>query len=275
MNGLGLGQAGLLRERETKAETRAERRRAFMRRQFDASPTPEQTKFDIFFGVFFPVVCFILDPLVFKNFGGVGGGGLFADYQLFTYALAAFEMTALGVWLFARGRLGEWAAAAGGVMLAGALFCFVLGVVLLPFSFLGLLLLIGALGFMPFLTGFVYLRNGVRAVRLARNPLSFRANFVGSLVVGAALAFGLPALAGAGVSRFVNSSVETLLAGRELSELERSALRVATNFTNAPFDQLALAYESETDPARKARLAAVYRDLTGGDVQRRLYILRD
>ena len=29
------------------------------------------------------------------------------------------------------------------------------------------------------------------------------------------------------------------------------------------------------DPARKARLANVYRELTGGDVERRLYVLRD
>ena len=269
MNGLGLGQAGLPRV----PETRAERRRAFWRRQFGESPTPEQTKFDIFFGLFFPVVCFILDPFVFRGY--VSGGGLLEEYQFFTYSLAAFEMTLLGAWLVARGRLGEWAAAAGGVLLAGALFCFVMGVVLLPFSVLGLLVLIGALGFTPFFTGLVYLRNGVRAVRLARNALSFRANFVGSLVVGAALAFGLPALAGAGLSRFVNSSVEALLAGRELSELERGALRVTTNLTAAPFDRLVLAYESETDPARKARLAAVYRDVTGRDARERLYILRD
>ena len=244
-----------------------------MRRQFDASPTAEQRKFDIFFGVVLPLGCFILDPFVFRGDGFAGG--MLQEYQLFTYSLAAFEMTLLGVWLLARGRLGEWAAAAGGVLLAGALFCFVIGVVLLPFSVLGLLFIIGALGFTPFFTGFVYLRNGVRAVRLARNRLSFRANFVGSLAVGAALAFGLPALAGAGVSRFVNSSVEALLAGRELSELERSALRVTTNFTDAPFDRLVLAYESETDPARKARLAAVYRDVTGRDAQKRLNILRD
>jgi hypothetical protein len=269
MNELSLKQAGLPREQET----RAGRRRAFMRRQFDASATPEQTKFDIFFGVALPIACFICDPFVFRSFSG--GDGILAEYQLFTYSLAAFEMTFLGVWLFARGRLGEWAAAAGGVMLAGALFCSVIGVVLLPFSLLGLLLIIGALGFTPFFTGFVYLRNGVRAVRLAHNRLSFRANFVGSLVVGAALAFCLPALAGAGLSRFVNSSVESILAGRELSELERRALRVTTNFTHAPFDRLVLAYEKETDPARKARLAVVYRDLTGRDAQRRLNILRD
>jgi hypothetical protein len=65
------------------------------------------------------------------------------------------------------------------------------------------------------------------------------------------------------------------LDGRELTGLEWGALRVARHFAGVESDRLALAYESETDPARKARLAAVYRELTGGDVERRLYILRD
>ena len=85
MNTLGLGDGRLA------PEPRKGRRRAFMRRQFDETPTPEQTKFDIFFGIVFPVVCFVFDPFVFRNFGG--GGGLLAEYQFFTYSLAAFEMT--------------------------------------------------------------------------------------------------------------------------------------------------------------------------------------
>jgi hypothetical protein len=241
-----------------------------MRRQFEGPPTPAQTKFDIAFGVVLPVACFVFDPFVFKSFDG-GGRGELERLQFFTYALSALEMTALGVWLAARGRLGEWASAAGGVLLAGALFCFAIGVVLLPFSLLGLILIIGVLGFMPFFTGFVYLRNGVRAVRLARNPLSFRANFLGSLVVGAVIVFSLPALANAGVSGFVNASVETLIAGRELSPFEWGALRAASLFTAAEFDRLAQAYAGETDPARKARLESVYRELMGADVRRGLY----
>jgi hypothetical protein len=239
-----------------------------MRRQFDGPPTPAQTKFDIAFGVVLPVACFVFDPFAFKSFGG---RGLLESFQFYAYALSALEMTTLGVWLAARGRLGEWASAAGGVLLAGALFCFAIGVVLLPFSLIGLLFIIGVFGFMPFFTGFAYLRNGVRAVRLARNCLSFRANFVGSLVVGAVVVFSLPALAGAGVSRFVNASVETLIAGRELSPFEWGALRAAHLFADADVERLVSAYAGETDPARKARLESVYRELTGADVRRGLY----
>src|SRR5688500_17666560 len=152
MNTLGYGDGRL------QPEPRKGRRRASMRRQFDESPTGGQLKFDIAFGVVLPILCFLFDPFVFRDFDG--GAGAFEMYQSFTYALSALEMATLGVWLLARGRLGEWAAAAGGVMLAGALFCFAVGLMLLPFSLLGLLFIIGALGFTPFFTGFVYLRNG-------------------------------------------------------------------------------------------------------------------
>jgi hypothetical protein len=244
-----------------------------MRRQFDGPPTPAQLKFDVAFGVVLPVACFVSDPLVFKNFNG--GGGLLENFRFFAYALSGLEMVALGVWLAARGRLGEWALAAGGVLLAGALFCFLIGVVLLPFSLLGLLFVVGVLGFTPFFTGFVYLRNGVRAVRMARNSQSFRANFLGSLVVGALIVFSLPLLAEAGVSRFVNSSVEAMVAGRELSQFELSALRAASLLTDAEFERLARACAGEADPARKARLESVYRELTGRDARRRLYFNDD
>ncbi|MCA1635520.1 MAG: hypothetical protein LC802_17965 [Acidobacteria bacterium] len=271
MIGLELTQTGLLSERET----RADRRRAFMRRQFDAAATPSQTKFDLLFGVALPIVCFYFDPFVFRGFGGGSSDGLLESFQAFTYIIAALEIVTLLLWLVARGRLGEWATAAGGVLLAGALFCCAVGLVLLPFSLIGLLLLIGTLGFTPFLTGFVYLRNGARAARLARNGLSWRANFVGSLVVGAALAFGLAALGHVGVSRFVSASVEGVLAGRELSASSSRALRAVGWLADAEFDRLAWDYNGERDPARRERLASAYRELTAEDLETRLRRLAD
>jgi hypothetical protein len=269
MNGTGLGQAGLPRGRVT----RRVRVRAFMRRQSDRSPTPGQLKFDIAFGFVLPLACFVLDPFVFKTLNG--GGGMLERFQTFAYVLTALEMLTLCLWLVARGRLGEWAPAAGGVLLAGALFCSAVGLVLLPFSIVGLVFIVGALGFTPLLAGFVYLRNGARAVRLARNQHGFGVNFCGALVVGAALAFGVSALAGAGVSRFVSASVEGLLAGRDLSAAEFVALRLAVWLTDEEFDRLAWAYNAEADPARKARLAAAYRAATGGDAEARVYLLND
>ncbi len=96
------------------------------------------------------------------------------------------------------------------------------------------------------------------------------ANFAGSLVVGAALAFGLASLGHVGVSRFVSASVEGVLVGKELSASSARALRVAGWLTDAEFDRLAWSYSGEADPARRARLASAYRELTGEDIETRL-----
>jgi hypothetical protein len=55
-----------------------------------------------------------------------------------------------------------------GILLAGAPVAWVIGLALIPYSLIGLLLLIGALGFTPWFTGFVCWRCGVRALRAAQ-----------------------------------------------------------------------------------------------------------
>jgi len=114
-------------------------------------------------GIVLPVACLVFDPVVFR--GGFAGGPLLGPFKLFAYALIALEIAALGAWLALRGRAGVWCGPLGGVMTAGALFSLVVGVVLLPFSLLGLMFLIGVLGFSPFLAALVYWRNGGRAPR--------------------------------------------------------------------------------------------------------------
>jgi hypothetical protein len=43
------------------------RHRSFLARQFTVEPTKAQNNFDVAFGVFLPVVCFMFDPIVFKS----------------------------------------------------------------------------------------------------------------------------------------------------------------------------------------------------------------
>jgi hypothetical protein len=239
-----------------------------MRRQFGAEVTSEQNLFDAFFGVVLPILCFVIDPFVFRRFED-SSQGLLERFQLLTFVLVGLEMAALCFWLVARERLGEWVLAMGGVLLAGALFCYAIGILLLPFSVVGLLFVMGALGFTPLLTGFVYLRNGVRAARLARNGNSFRMNFFGALVFGAVFVFAVSSVVAQSVSRFVSVSVEEVLAGHELPYAKTRALRGASWFTDAEFESLFDAYTVERDPSRKARLAVAYKELTGLDADRK------
>jgi hypothetical protein len=136
--------------------------KGFWRRQYDGAPTRAQRRFDVTFGIVMPVVCLVCDPFVFRG-GVIHDRGLYQQYQLYAYAISALEMVALCAWLFPAGRAGRRPAALAGMLFAGALFSFWVGFSILPYSFFGLVVIIGVLGFVPFLTAFVYLRNGWRA----------------------------------------------------------------------------------------------------------------
>ena len=251
----------------------------FWRRQFGEQATAKQKYFDMAFGLVVPVLCLLFDPIIFKG-GLMGEGGMLGRFQLFAYVLAALEITTLVVWLWRGRSMTQWQSAFGGVLLAGALFSLVIGVVILPLSLLGLLFFgIGALGFTPFLTAFVYLRHGLRAVKETRSVSAVTAgrpaSVAGAFALGAAFALGFPAAAQRGITRSVNNSLTAALEGRELSADEKILLRFAGGAAERSFDEIVWLYQKEKDPQRKERLAKSYREITGRDIERRLMILLD
>jgi hypothetical protein len=249
----------------------------FWRRQFDDAPTPAQRRFDVTFGIVMPVLCFVFDPIVFK--GDYGDGGLYRQYQFYAYTISALEMVALCAWLFAAGRAGRRPAALAGMLLAGGLFSFLVGLAILPFSLIGLLvLLIGALGFFPFLTAFVYLRNGWRAAgAVGRAGQGSPGLAAAALACGFLFALGVPAVAHVSVKSEVAAALEDVREGRELAPARLNALRAAAAISgSAVYDELVWEYRGERDQARRARLAKAYAEITGGsNIQRRLAILLD
>lgn len=140
--------------------------RGFWRRQFVGAPTSAQLSFDVAFGLVLPFLCYYFDPIVFRS-SSEYDMGLYPQVQFYAYTISALEMVALCAWLSGAVRAGRGAAALTGVLLAGAIFSFVVGVAILPYSLLGLIIFIGALGFIPFLTSLVYLRNAWRAAGAA------------------------------------------------------------------------------------------------------------
>ena len=182
-------------------------RRGFIEPQFGARATRGQKIFDALVGIALPLVCLTLDPVVFRSVGM--GEPLLGGYRLFAYAVIGLEITLLALWLALGERVGEWGGMLGGAMLAGALFSLVVGILLLPYSVLGLIILIGAFGFSPFLTAFVYLRNGRRALQAAAVRLGGTRRTL-ALAFGAALALGAPAYAPRRVGHAVGHAVERL-----------------------------------------------------------------
>jgi hypothetical protein len=246
-------------------------RPSFLRRQFDLEQTGKQRVFDVLAGIVGPLLCFYFDPIVFK--GGILGPPLLGAYQFVAYSVTAVEVCLLVLWLQFGSRLRS-GALVGGALIAGAVFSDLIGIVILPFSLLGLLFG-GFLGFMPFLTGFVYLRSGFRALK-SRQPDSIPRTWAAQMLWGGILALGLPALVSVQLSRTISSSVDIILNGNTTqAEVAVKHLKWLPLVPVEKLDVLIQAYSNEADPARKALLKQWYRDITGEDIDTRIRIIND
>lgn len=134
---------------------------SFWLRQFTLEATEPQKVFDWIVGIVLPTSCLIVDPIVFCPDGILD----LEKYRILVYLLIGVGMITLVLWLTIGKHIKRVDALMTCVLLLGSLCAFAIGVVLLPFSVWGLRILIGVLGFLPFFTGFVFLRNGVRIIR--------------------------------------------------------------------------------------------------------------
>lgn len=241
----------------------------FWRRQFGDAPTRAQFRFDVIFGLVLPVLCFAFDPIVFRgdiNFAG-GNGGIYREVRLFAYTASALEMATLACWLFVIRKYPAWSRPAGGVMAAGALFSFALGLAILPFSVIGILVVgIGLLGFIPFLTALVYFRNARRALRLNRAGAPVRGGALAAFVFGLAFALGTPAVAQRGAKLIIKRASADAVEFGELSTPRRRVARALAFISGETFYDLVSRYYAEENAERRARLAGAYRQLTGEEV---------
>jgi len=176
-----------MRSLEIPANLEAPQPGGFLQRQFSDVPTRKQMRFDWTFGVILPIVCVAADPIVFRSdILLTEHNVLLGDYRTFAYVLSAVSIMAMAAWLLWWQRLGEYRPFLGGLFLVGAAISTLVGVVIFPYSVIGLVfLLYGALGFTPLFSGFVFLRNAVRAIDGATDDLPKR--YVVRAVILAAL----------------------------------------------------------------------------------------
>lgn len=239
---------------------------SFWRRQFAPVATSRQFVFDVVTGICLPLVCLYFDPIVFRSLRGEALLGRYTTVALVAILLGLISLT---VWLSLR-----WPPALlAGLLAGGAIFAGLLGLVLLPFSLIGLPALIGILGFAPFLTGFVFLRNAVRAWLLAGSTSR-------SLWRPMLMAVGLlAACCGPWTAhRYVNREMDRAIAlarshdsGQALAGA--NSLRWLRGLVS--LDAILNAWDEEPDPFVRDRLAGLYKELTGEAIEFQLDRLRD
>jgi hypothetical protein len=240
----------------------------FWRRQFDPSATTAQRWFDLCVGIIAPLLCAFFDPAVFRS-NGIFGGGILNQVRLFGYLEIAMGVAALAYYLVAR----RASLSLAGVLYAGALFSFLVGLAILPFSILGMFVLIGVFGLTPFFSSFVYLRNGYRCWRELSQHSTRQASF---LVVGVAfiLTLGMPLALQISASRMANRALVVLQSGSEEDSVRALQTLERMRFAANP-DDIVLAYQKTKDEKQRARLAQAFQMLAGRNIEERLVELND
>lgn len=244
----------------------------FWARQFAPEITTPQIVFDVAFGVVGPILCFIFDPIAFRR--GFMGQPLFPDYQAFTYLFSTLQVSVLCLWLMFRPGNEFSSSMIAGALIAGAFFCLTVACMLAPYSVLGLIVGIGVFGFTPFLTTFVYLRGGLRALGVcATQPRSIT---VSVLVIGLVLAFTLPTLLSLEIRSVVTNAVDDIVHGDPVrADFAAHRLMPLRFFAEAELDEIVNAYLKEQKEERRKQLKSLYRQITGDDIEARARILQD
>lgn len=165
-------------------------KKGFWRRQFQTEATKSQKKFDWAFGVVLPTACCFFDPLIFK--GAIShNGALLGEYKPFAYLLSFASIVLMMLFLLFGQKLKWFNSVLAGIFIVGSAISLIVGIVIFPFSLIGLIAVIGILGFTPLASAFVYARNAVRAISYAETKVNrtLLFNLVGT---GAIFSFVLP-----------------------------------------------------------------------------------
>ena len=245
-------------------EPETEKRKGFWRRQFQAEPTRRQKQYDWFFGAIMPLICIFFDPVVFSSKFGEVGGGLLGAYRPFAYSISFISIMAMIAWLLGREKLGDFAALFAGLFFAASAISLAVGVVLAPFSLIGLVFLIGALGFTPLFTSVIFLRNGVRALRAANVSLG-RSTLVYGSILGGILGLTFPYTLNAEIKH----SMDVIAHGSPATiQSEGVKLRLLAPLVDS--GQLRRVYWDEPmDSDERDEIEALYFQLTGEAVRER------
>ena len=136
----------------------------FWAQKFSGEYTTRKKVWDIAFSVFLPMLCFVFDPVVFRD-GFDHGKGMLHSYMPFAYSLAAVTIVASLLFHIFGARLRAFNPAFAGLFAAAGIVSLVIGMIILPITLIGSLVLIGIPGFTPWFSAFTMFRMSYRAMR--------------------------------------------------------------------------------------------------------------
>lgn len=243
---------------ETEIEERKQKI-GFWKRQFQTEATGSQKVFDGIFGAFLPAACFFLDPIVFR-----GNGALLTAFKPFAYLFSYFSVMALLAFVLFGEKLKWFNGFLSGLFTLGAIISFAIGIILFPFSLLGLVVLIGILGFTPLFTGFVFWRNAVRSYKIAELHLETKV-LVNMMLLSAVFSFTIPEI----INVKIYKGLETIkTADAQTIRGTTKRLKYFAPILNAESYGKKY-YTVEPNPEREAAINEAFRELNGRNINER------
>ena len=246
------------------AELDTEAPKGFWKLQFDDEPTRKQKIFDWVFGVVVPLICVAADPIVFRS--GGPGGPLFGAYRPFAYLLSIASILAMAAWLLWGAKLKWLAAPISGLFFFGGSVSLLVGILLLPFSIIGILFFfVGLLGLTPLFSAVVFLRNGRRAYKAALMAIGDQAAWQAAFLAGL-FSFVVPYVINFQIARAVN---EITTGDVQTIQRETAKLRLVAPLVD--LGKLSNRYHRFDDIEKKSpranELANSYKTLSGSDIE--------
>jgi hypothetical protein len=135
--------------------------------RWQPSQPRQAAMFDFVCGMLMPLVCLVFDPFVFKDEKlppnassqmAVLGAQIY-NGSFVAYAVLGWQIATMGIVLAAGRVRGPWAGIVTGTLFLGAGFAAVIGVLLVPLATIGLLMVIGVLGYTPLFTAYAFIRR--------------------------------------------------------------------------------------------------------------------
>jgi hypothetical protein len=248
-------------------------RNDFWKRQFLPPSTNEKLIFDVAFGILMPIICFYFDPGFIRNSSTLSFSLELQSHSIFIYCLCFLAMIVLIFWLIFGKSVRLLNGIIGGILLGGGITSLIIGIYMLPFSLLGMLFLIGFIGFVPFLTAFVYFRNALLAINSMGLSLN-RALLVASVLFGAFLIISISVAVQWKTTQIVTQAMDDVLSqDPTLSQTAIERLENLQWLINT--DEIVWKYEKEPDKSRKENLARAYKEITGENIESRFFRSRD
>lgn len=228
----------------------------------------------VLFGIVGPIVCVIFDPMVFRFDLADAPRGFSSSYlgayQPFAYAAIALSCVLLILHLARVSFRPAVCVAVAGGLLASAVFAFALGVVLLPYSIVGIFFLIGILGFTPFVTSWTYAIAGFAEFRRA-SPIPNGPLFA---LAGATIFFAIAGVFQVGFDHSMKQALDALSAPNAEFRADSIATIRRWDFLFG-HQRLIAEYSRSRSESHRRVLAEAYQALTQRDLETDLQIAND